>query len=477
MSDIWGEPWLWPAIAVAVGLPILLIMMTEIAATLERRGNPAAKVARLVRNFVLPIGALLILLTQLDGKGVALNATKTTSTVLGLVVILALLSTLNIALFAGARKGSWRQRVPSIFVDLVRLVIVVVCLAVLFSWVWGADVGGLFTALGVSSIVIGLALQNAAGSVISGLLLLFEQPFQLGDWLDTGSIRGRVVEVNWRAVHIDTGNGIQIVPTASLAGSSFTNLSRVRGRHTAETTVSFATDDAPFAVVALMNRVARSLPGSHQDNEPTVTYLGSAKYKVQIPVPGPSEDSAITAVFLSRLWYAARRAELHLDGDLTDDFGTPERLEAALRASASVLSLSEDDAAALAHQCHLEQFGTGEAILDFGEIPDSMGFILSGEVMALVSQGRNVPALPVMRLGTGEAIGLGAFTRQKSQYLYLAREEVALLILPTRCVDQLVAKNPRLAAAIGKASDNRRTRAADAFEEAAKPIETGAPSK
>lgn len=468
MSNLWDEAWLWPAITVVVGLPMLLISCTEIAAALERRGNPAAKIIRLVRNFVLPIGALLILLTQLDGQGIALNATKMTSTVLGLVIILALLSTLNIVLFTGARKGSWRQRVPSIFVDLVRLVIVVVCLAVLFSWVWGADVGGLFTALGVSSIVIGLALQNAAGSVISGLLLLFEQPFQLGDWLDTGTTRGRVVEVNWRAVHIDTGNGIQVVPTASLAGSSFTNLSRVRGKYTAVAAVSYATDDAPYAVMALMTRVAESLPGTHQDEVPTVTYLGSAKYEIQIPVQGPSEEASAAAVFLARLWYASRRAALHLDGDLTDDFRTPERLEAALRASAGVLSLSEEAAVALAPECHLEQFGTGENLLAHGEVPHGMGFILSGEVAVLVPQNFGMAPLQVARLGVGEAVGLGTFTRQKSQYLYLARGEVALLVLPTRCVDRLVAATPRLATAIGKASDNRRARTADAINEAEK---------
>ena len=88
------------------------------------------------------------------------------------------------------RPGTWRERMPSIFVDIVRLVLIVVGLGLLFSWVWGADVAGLFAALGVTSIVLGFALQNAVGSVISGLLLLFEQPFQLGDWLDTGRDEG-----------------------------------------------------------------------------------------------------------------------------------------------------------------------------------------------------------------------------------------------------------------------------------------------
>ena len=90
--------------------------------------------------------------------------------------------------------------------------------------------------------MLGLALQNSVGQIISGLLMLFEQPFQLGDWLDTPSARGRVVEVNWRAVHIDTGSGLQITPNSVLAGASFTNLSRPPGSHkiTVETTFSAA---------------------------------------------------------------------------------------------------------------------------------------------------------------------------------------------------------------------------------------------
>jgi small-conductance mechanosensitive channel len=58
---------------------------------------------------------------------------------------------------------------PSIFVDLVRLVIIVTGLALMLSRIWDANVGGLFAALGVTSIVIGLALQNSVGSINSGL--------------------------------------------------------------------------------------------------------------------------------------------------------------------------------------------------------------------------------------------------------------------------------------------------------------------
>ena len=108
----------------------------------------------------------------------------------------------------------------------IRFVFIIVGIALLFWWVWDADVAGVFAALGITSIIVGFALQNAVGSIVSGLFLIFEAPFELGDWIETGGIRGQIIEVNWRAVHLDTGNGIVVMPTAELAEGSFTNLSR-----------------------------------------------------------------------------------------------------------------------------------------------------------------------------------------------------------------------------------------------------------
>ena len=173
-----------------IGLPILLIVLTELHGWLVRRGNPMAGPVAMLRNFALPAGALLVLLTQvweLDGEA---TWVRILATVFGFLLIVLVLAALNVVLFQQAATGTWRERMPSIFIDIVRLVLVVIGLALLFSWVWGADVAGLFAALGVTSIVLGFALQNAVGSIISGLLLLFEQPFRLGDWLDTGSEQG-----------------------------------------------------------------------------------------------------------------------------------------------------------------------------------------------------------------------------------------------------------------------------------------------
>ena len=174
-------------------------------------------------------------------------------------MLVLLLSGLNATVFEGAPENSWRKRLPTIFLDVARFAVIGVGLALILSYIWGVRIGGLFTALGVTSVVIGLMLQNSVGQVVSGLFMLFEQPFRIDDWLDTGTAQGRVVEVNWRAVHIDTGSGMRIMPNSMLATTSFTNLSRPPGTHKLAITTTFSTADPPDRVCAMLSRVARGV--------------------------------------------------------------------------------------------------------------------------------------------------------------------------------------------------------------------------
>ena len=208
MSSVFDAPWFYWAIGVAVGFPVCLVFLTEVHNALLRRGNALARPVHLLRNYILPLGALLILLVQAIQVSGEATPVRVVATVFGFVVLVLLLSGLNATMFHGAPEGSWRKRIPSIFLDVARFALIAVGVGLIFAYIWGANVGGLFTALGVSSIVLGLTLQNSVGQIISGLLVLFEQPFQLGDWIETPTARGRVVEVNWRATHIDTGSGM-----------------------------------------------------------------------------------------------------------------------------------------------------------------------------------------------------------------------------------------------------------------------------
>lgn len=471
VGDILAEPWFWPAASVIVGLPIALLVLGEVHTAMVRRGSPGARIVLLMRNVLAPLGAIIILFTQIPQEAGNVDFTwpKVAATAFGFVIILVLLNGLNLAIFVTAKQGTWRNRIPTIFVDIARVLLIVICLAVLFGWIWNADIGGFFTALGVGSIVIGLALQNAVGSVLSGLFLLFEQPFELGDYILTPDGKGRVVAVNWRATHLDTANGILVIPNSTLSGASFRNLTRSTAPYETDTTVRFATDDPPQEVIDLLVEVANGLPEKHPDAEASAIPIRKTWYEVSIPLTSPAKSYGTLGLFRTRLWYAARRRGLHLDGDLTDNYATPERAREVLARLAPRFYLDPEEAAALVDQgARLQQYGEGETVQRGGLVPDAVRVIVSGtvELSVLASKGAR---LPVATLGRDDVLGVTALTRQVAGAEVVAATDLAVLYVPLPLVDELVRTRPELARDMGQAIDTRHRLVARALSDAGEP--------
>lgn len=454
MTSLFGTSWFLWAVGVAIGLPVLLVLLTEVQNSLARRGSALVRPLAITRIYILPLAALLILLVQASQVSADATPVRIVATVLSFVVLILLLSGLNATLFHGAPDGSWRKRIPSIFLDVARFALIAVGLALILSYIWGANVGGLFTALGVTSIVLGLALQNSVGQVISGLLLLFEQPFQLGDWLSTPSARGRVVEVNWRATHIETDGGLLITPNSVLAGASFTNLSRPPGAHTIEVTTVFGLNDPPDDVCGMLTRIASTLPHLRANGHPTSVPLGGNEFRTSIPLRSPADDAATRAMFLRWIWYASRRAGLHLD-EADDDFATDERIATALRIVAPTLRLNQSDQEQLVPDVRVVRYGTDETIQHPGEIPKRMTFVVNGRVR-LTATTEDGQILPVRTLDEGDFLGQTALTREPVFAGAYAMEEVTVLQINRVHLETLVENKPVLLHDIGRAIEERR---------------------
>lgn len=454
MTSVLDTPWFYWAVGVAIGFPICLVLLTELHNALRRRNSALARPVHLVRNYILPLGALLILLVgamQISGET---TTVRVVATVFGFVVLVLLLSGTNATLFQGAPEGSWRKRIPSIFLDVARFALIAIGVGLMLAYIWGAHIGGLFTALGVTSIVLGLTLQNSVGQIISGLLVLFEQPFQLGDWIQTPTARGRVVEVNWRATHIDTGAGLLIMPNSVLAAASFTNFSRPPGAHSLSVTTTFSVDDPPDDVIAMLNRVAAMLPQLRPDAAPSSVHAGGLQYGTGIPLRTPADDFSAKSMFLRWVWYASRRAGLHLD-EAEDDFSTPERLEASLRIIAPTLRLNQADQEELLRNARITRYGSDEYLQFAGQVPKRMMFVVNGRVR-LVATGDDGAVIPVRTLDEGDFLGQTTLTREAVAASAYALEEVTVLQIDREHIEELVARNPLLLQDIGRAIEERR---------------------
>jgi small-conductance mechanosensitive channel/CRP-like cAMP-binding protein len=450
--------WFYWAIGIAVGLPLGLIVLTELQDALARRDNRLAGPVSVLRNYLVPLGALLLLLVQASEVPAGDIPVRILTTVFGFLVLVLVLSGLNATVFEGAPEKSWRKRMPAIFLDVARFAVIGVGLAVMLSSIWGVRIGGLFTALGVTSVVIGLMLQNSVGQIVSGLFMLFEQPFRIDEWLDTGTARGRVVEVNWRAVHIDTGSGMRVTPNSVLATTAFTNLSRPPGAHKIEITTTFAGADPPDRVCAVLSRAARALPQCKPGVLPRSVPLGGAEYRTTIGLSSPADAGAAKATFLRWIWYAARRAGLHLD-DADDVFSTTERVAHALRTVvAPALRLDAEEQRSLQSCARIVRYGADEIVEDAGDVPTGMTFLVAGRVQMTAAAGDG-SIVPISTLAEGSFLGLTALTRQPNLSSAYALEEVTALEIGREHLEQLVMREPLLLQNFGHILDERQTKA------------------
>lgn len=448
------ESWFYWAIGIAIALPIGLIVLTELHHLLLRRNSGLARPVSLLRNFLLPLGALLLLLVKASQVRAGEAPVRVLTTVFGFLVLVLLLSGFNATVFEKAPEDSWRKRLPTIFLDVARFALIGLGLAAILSFIWGVRIAGLFTALGVTSVVIGLMLQNSVGQIVSGLFMLFEQPFRINDWLDAPNAEGRVVEVNWRAVHIDTGSGIRIMPNSMLAAGAFTNLSRPANSYKCAITTKFSLADSPDAVCDMLNRVASGLPHVQPKFPPTTVAVGGGEYRTTVRLISPAEAGPTKATFLRWIWYAARREELHLD-DADDNFSTPERVQAALRAVGPDLRLSLSDQQSLVRHARVLRYGIDETVQALGVVPTAMTFLIAGSVR-LVTTGDDGVAVQLATLGKGAFLGLTTLTRQPNFARAYALEEVTALEIDRDYLEEIVMSKPMLLQDLGRLIDERQ---------------------
>jgi len=91
--------------------------------------------------------------------------------------------------------------------------------------VLGLNLGVLLGAAGVLTVALGFASQTSASNLISGLFLLAEQPFVVGDLIRVGEVTGEVLSVDLLSVKIRTFDNLYVrVPNEEVIKTHITNL-------------------------------------------------------------------------------------------------------------------------------------------------------------------------------------------------------------------------------------------------------------
>jgi small-conductance mechanosensitive channel len=412
--------WLW-GLGLTVGFPLLAIVLGELIHRLQRRGLAVASTLRLVRDVLLPMLVLLLFLEHLLGLDPATRLFKSVETIFWVCVIHAALSLLNVVLFEQAEADTWRSRVPKLLIDLARLFLILLGTAFVLATVWKADLAGLVTALGVSSIVIGLALQDTLGSVMSGIALLFERPFTVGDWLELNGVAGQVIDINWRAVRLLTlEQEMVVIPHKLISGSMIRNFTQPNRIHAERIRIGFSYNDPPNLARQVLKTTALETKGILLEPEPevyTLNYEDSAvSYEVKFFIRDYGDVERIRERFMTRVWYAAKRNNLTIPfpirtvynyhGPSSQQKGIDKKFSESLQAIPAFVPINReyDSLAPATSGIALQHFAAGEKVIRQGQVGQALYIIVAG--LALMSS-RNLDGheREILSLRNGEFFG------------------------------------------------------------------------
>jgi small-conductance mechanosensitive channel len=137
----------------------------------------------------------------------------------------------------------------------------------------GIPVDKLTIILGAMSVGIGFGLQNVFNNLVSGLILLFERPIQLGDTVQVGQLTGNVESIGLRSSNIKTFDGAEvIVPNGQLISNEVINWTLSDQKRRIEINVGIAYASNPAKAKDLLNTIITNHPDVLADPEPLVFF-------------------------------------------------------------------------------------------------------------------------------------------------------------------------------------------------------------
>ena len=112
-----------------------------------------------------------------------------------------------------------QKRGKTIFSVSISLLKYVVAIAVI-CWILvllGVNVSAIFASIGVLALIIGFGAESLIADVVTGVFLLFENEYNVGDIVEVNGFRGTVVQIGIRTTRLkDSGENIKIINNSQM---------------------------------------------------------------------------------------------------------------------------------------------------------------------------------------------------------------------------------------------------------------------
>jgi small-conductance mechanosensitive channel/CRP-like cAMP-binding protein len=362
--------------------------------------------------------------------------------------------------FATRRLG-----VPKIIRDLSTIIAMVIALVVLLRQS-GVNLLSIITTSAVLTAVIGLALQDTLGNLLSGVALQLEGSISIGDWIRVEDKPiGRVREIRWRSTVIQTKNGdLVIIPNGMMTKGVITNFNKDELENRRWVYFSVGLREPPNEVQRIVIEALRGVPNVSTVTPPDCIVWAfkesvieyAVRYRLVDYLPDDPTDSEVR----KRIWYSLARHGIEIPFPAHNVVVTQQeasrtrKSERELRVRMDALHkvtifapLDEPEREKLAHTLRHEVYGRGEVILRVGDPGDSLYVIRLGEVAVKI--GHDGLEKEVARLRGGEFFGeMSLLTGAKRAATVVAVTDAECFVVDRAAFQEILQSKGSLAAEI-----------------------------
>ena len=389
---------------------------------------------------------------------------------LGVIFILSLFKRYLWEFYFGEKKG---MEIPKFVREIFSALFF--CAALLLVGMKIYDVqpsGALFTSTVVVG-VVGWAMQDLLGNVISGVALQIGKPFKAGDWLIIDPHHAEVIEVNWRSTRLRTNDDTYLdVPNTSIVRSTVVNLSYPTHLHAMRMRVGVVYEAPPNKVKRVLFDAAIGSEGVLSHPPPKIFLVDFADsaviYEIKYWMQNHAAYNDISDALRTSVWYALQRAGIAIPFPIrsvqverkrpAEPFRMPDETRALIHKKPFFKCLTQEQIGKITSAGRCCLFGRDEHIVEQGAVGSSMFVLLTGEADVLVRQeDHGVEPTRVATLQPGDYFGeMSLLTGEKRSATVVATVDCEVLEIAKVHLAQLLQENSQLLKSLSEMLAQRR---------------------
>jgi len=108
------------------------------------------------------------------------------------------------------------ETVKSLILNIIKYLLIVIAIVMILD-VYGIDTKSIVASLGIVGIVVGLSLQDTLKDLISGIFIIFEDQYGVGDTVTINNFKGEVISLGMKTTKIKSFKGdVEIIPNRNI---------------------------------------------------------------------------------------------------------------------------------------------------------------------------------------------------------------------------------------------------------------------